>query len=778
MEKQLDNAVAENHGSVESLASRVLEIAKHGEASDLMEIWPEVIASPPAESSFYTQIMRSRATTYDPVAMQVMLEELAAKLVKDESWQTILRLGEAAATIYPDSEPIKAATIKALYAKYESHPNIVEMMATTQLEQDAPLDQGLKRFRGLLKLSPGRAYQHATWGVGVIQNLDLESGKVTLDFPADKGRVLTLAGVRDFLSYLPPSHFLSKRATEPEKLTQLAEEDPAALVRAVLESHGGKIKQSDLKAQILNHVIPETKWASWWTRARAALKLDPLIDFGTKGGAHAEIVLRSQPKTFEEEVQDLFFAPDSQIAERAAAVKKLQEPGAGKQPPPEMVSRMLKGLSDDYGRNGSDMSLSERLQTALLAEDLVALGASSAGSSLPQTSQVIQQFQSDYSPVLEIESQDLAARALRILLEKDGENGPEFAAALLPRASSKLAQVIWKSLNPENHKDLAVHAVQELLERPIENPQTYLWAIKQLAEGGWPHLEEFFPAPRIVEDLLNHLDTWDRMLDHPSVDKATQTTAKLLLSRVKSQLENKHFAYLVAAAEQMDLDRARRLRRQLQGHHALSDSYRSSAERQVVLTRRELLEEQAAPPVAGQAPTENPTEGLHYCTAKAREEKFRELDELNTVKIPNNTREIEKARSEGDLKENAGYIYAKEQQKLLMQASLQLQQFLQTARIFDKAKVNTSIIGFGTSFEAMNLKQNRTEKYTVLGKFETDPDANIISYQSPFLQQFIGLSEGAEVTIKHPDGGSTPYRILSITNALSGTEWDAPEFDQ
>jgi transcription elongation GreA/GreB family factor len=268
------------------------------------------------------------------------------------------------------------------------------------------------------------------------------------------------------------------------------------------------------------------------------------------------------------------------------------------------------------------------------------------------------------------------------------------------------------------------------------------------------------------------------MLDHPSVDKATQTTAKLLLSRVKSQLENKHFAFLVAAAEQMDLDRARRLRRHLQNHHALSDSYRSSAERQVVLTRRELLEEQAAPPAAGQAPTENPTDGLHKCTARAREEKFRELDELNSVKIPNNTREIEKARSEGDLKENAGYIYAKEQQKLLMQASLQLQQFLQTARIFDKTKVNTATVGFGTSFEALNLKRNATENYTVLGKFETDPDSNIISYQSPFMQQFIGLAEGAEVTIKHPDGGATPYRIVKITNALSGTEWDAPEFEK
>src|SRR5690606_33384475 len=146
------------------------------------------------------------------------------------------------------------------------------------------------------KLSPGRAYQHATWVVGVIKELNLDTGKVTLDFPAEQGRVLTLAGVRDILAYLAPTHFLARRATEPVALNDLAEQDPAAVVRLILESFKGRVKQGEMKSMLLDGVLQESRWTNWWGRARTAMKMDPMIDFD-KGGAYSEITLRAKPKT-------------------------------------------------------------------------------------------------------------------------------------------------------------------------------------------------------------------------------------------------------------------------------------------------------------------------------------------------------------------------------------------------------------------------------------------------------------------------------------------------
>ncbi|MGI8905800.1 MAG: GreA/GreB family elongation factor [Candidatus Sumerlaeaceae bacterium] len=764
-----------------TLRDRVLYTAKHGEATDLLEIWKDVCAAPPEDADFYNQLIRARATTYDPEAVRMLLTQLVAAAEAREDWQVILRIVDAAATMWPDSEEFRNAVVLALSAKYEDHPNVSEILRVSKIEQGAPIDQALKRFRALLKFSPGRAYEHATWGVGVIKSLDLTEGKVSLDFPNEKGRVLTLAGVRDFLNYLPPSHFLAQRATEPERLMALAEESPVELIKLVLESNKGRMKQSELKVQIINGVVSEKAWNTWWTKARGELRMDPLVDFDAKGGAHAEIILRSKPKTFEEEVQDLFLGPDADLAGRINAVKHLQNSqggAAGKTPSPELVNRMLKALSEDYEKTARQMSSTDRLQCALLAEDLRELAGSAVkneATALPAATGLLEDFDDSYSELADMEHPDHAQRALRLLMERHGDRGFELAAKLFPKAPSKLAQVIWKALDPEHHNDIAIHAVQGLFERPLENPQTYLWAVKQMIDGSWKHMESYFPATWLVQELLDGMDTWEKMMDRPSVDKATQATAKLLLSRTKSLFETDRFSLLCTAVEQMSLDQARRLRRTIQGHSALAEAYRHAAERQLILTKRELLEEKPTGAAGIAAAVQASADALHYCTERARELKLRELNELNTVRIPANSKEIEKARSEGDLKENAGYIYAKEQQKLLMQASLQLQQALQTARIFDKSKVSTTVIGFGTACEVENLKKKRIEKYTVLGRFETDPDRNIVSYQSPFMAQFVGKKPGEDVLIKHPDGGETPYRVRSISNALESREWDAPE---
>ena len=234
-----------------SLRDRVLNAAKHGEAVDLLEVWNDVIADPPTDQEFYSQLVRARATTYDPSAILEMLVQLVRALEERKEWQIILRVVTATAPHWPDNDVFRQAVYLALQDKYADHPNIDQILAVTRLDDGAPIDQGLKRFRGLLRLSPGRAYQHATWGVGVIRDLNLDTGKVTIDFPEESERVLTLAGVRDFLTYLPPAHFLSRRAIDPDALTALADDDPAALVRNILESFKGRVKQGQMKSSCL-----------------------------------------------------------------------------------------------------------------------------------------------------------------------------------------------------------------------------------------------------------------------------------------------------------------------------------------------------------------------------------------------------------------------------------------------------------------------------------------------------------------------------------------------
>jgi transcription elongation factor GreA len=153
-------------------------------------------------------------------------------------------------------------------------------------------------------------------------------------------------------------------------------------------------------------------------------------------------------------------------------------------------------------------------------------------------------------------------------------------------------------------------------------------------------------------------------------------------------------------------------------------------------------------------------------------EKANELRDISAVKIPQNSRIIEAARMEGDLRENAGYQYAKEEQKMLMQQKASLADLLSRARVVTAAEVDAATVGFGTEVRLRNLYNGQEEHYTILGRWEADPERHVLSMQAPLARQLMGHAAGQTLTIEHPGGGSTDYAILEITNAMASGAWD------
>src|SRR5207248_2550952 len=126
-----------------------------------------------------------------------------------------------------------------------------------------PLDGALKRFRELLLFSPGEVYSHAYWGDGVIQSADFGAGEIVADFPGEKGKALRFDFFQKHLRRQPANSFRTLRATAPDKLRDLAEDDAVELVKLILRGEGGKLKQSELKSLITNGVLDEESWNSW-----------------------------------------------------------------------------------------------------------------------------------------------------------------------------------------------------------------------------------------------------------------------------------------------------------------------------------------------------------------------------------------------------------------------------------------------------------------------------------------------------------------------------------
>jgi transcription elongation GreA/GreB family factor len=129
------------------------------------------------------------------------------------------------------------------------------------------------------------------------------------------------------------------------------------------------------------------------------------------------------------------------------------------------------------------------------------------------------------------------------------------------------------------------------------------------------------------------------------------------------------------------------------------------------------------------------------------EKKKAELEDLVNVKIPDNKREIQIARDEGDLRENGGYKAARDQQSVLLRMQGKLERELRNARGTDFANVPTDKVGIGTVVDVVDLASGATETTTILGAWDGDLDKNIISYLSESAKALIGKAVGEELDL-------------------------------
>jgi len=147
-------------------------------------------------------------------------------------------------------------------------------------------------------------------------------------------------------------------------------------------------------------------------------------------------------------------------------------------------------------------------------------------------------------------------------------------------------------------------------------------------------------------------------------------------------------------------------------------------------------------------------------------EKLRvELKELKGVKRPTVIQAIAEAREHGDLKENAEYHAAREQQGFIEGRIQEIEGSLSDAEIIDISKLATSAGGkvvFGATVELFDVDKEKEVTYQIVGELEADIKQNMISVTSPIARALIGKMQDDEVVVKAP-GGEHVYEIVSVT---------------
>jgi transcription elongation factor GreA len=140
-------------------------------------------------------------------------------------------------------------------------------------------------------------------------------------------------------------------------------------------------------------------------------------------------------------------------------------------------------------------------------------------------------------------------------------------------------------------------------------------------------------------------------------------------------------------------------------------------------------------------------------TASGAEKLKAELEELKRVKRPAVIKAISEARAHGDLKENAEYHAAREQQGLMEARISDIEAKLGTAQIIDISKMETTgKVIFGATVTLYNVDTDQAVVYQIVGEDEADIKANKISVTSPLARSIIGKMAGDEVAVTTPSG--------------------------
>ncbi len=155
-----------------------------------------------------------------------------------------------------------------------------------------------------------------------------------------------------------------------------------------------------------------------------------------------------------------------------------------------------------------------------------------------------------------------------------------------------------------------------------------------------------------------------------------------------------------------------------------------------------------------------PKKVVPFTSTRSYEARQRHLEKIMTVEIPENSKEIEVARSHGDLRENAEFKYAKERQGLLMAQGAQMAEDLETVKPTDFADVPLDEVAMGTGVELV-YADGTTETYYILGAWDQDEDLSIVSSETRLAQALIGHKPGD--TVKLPAGECELKAILPLS---------------
>jgi len=582
--------------------------------------------------------------------------------------------------------------------------------------------------RNLEALAPGAYCRHKSWGFGKVAEWSLITGQIVIDFEGKSGHSMQAAYAVESLTVYAPEHIHARVRTDLEAVKTQASEDPVGLLRGILENFGGKATVDQIQSGLVPLVFDAAGFKKWWDSTKKKLKSDGHFQLPAKKSE--PVVLLAEPKAAHTGLLEKFRSA-RHLKDRVSALDQLMKELSDFQSEVAELQTLAAQIEEEAGK-GQRLQPSKALELLLARDEILSRhDALKTGDNALRVADILRE--SIDLPQLFTE---IPAAKHRIVMdsfeEAFGERWSVKAIYLMQQSPARLVNDVYKLFAKKGQEgELRAALEKSIADRSISS-EVLLWMCK---ERGGP-FPELFNAPLFVA-VLSALE-----MDQLSEKKSSRLRDSLLDDKT---LLSDFFA-------KAPLEEVRDAMRRVLITTVFDDLSRRSLLGRIIKLHPELQSM-----VSGDR-QEAEVESLTV-SWPSLERRKRELDELVNVKIPQNVRDIQIARSYGDLRENFEFKSAKEQQAVLARQKSELEQMLINARGTNFDQIDTSVVSIGTTV-TLSTPQGE-EVFSILGAWDSSPENGIISYKAALAQSLLGHHVGDEVELQS-EGATRRVRIEKI----------------
>ena len=598
----------------------------------------------------------------------------------------------------------------------------------------------LKRQQTTLEaLEAGAWCCHGSWGVGCIQSVDAENDRIVIQFESQaEPKSMDLAFCLQKLQVLPENHIIVEVRKNPEAAKALLKNDPCEWVVKALQSfpeqQATPLALELLLRQALEPLFKPAAFKSWWVALQKVLVRNPLIR--VPKNKTDVFALRVEPISRERELLDALLSAKQAAQKVTLGMQLCQLPsleGIRKELPSalEVISPLTEHAT---------LTPAQRLEACWICSD-IACTIDVDAEPFKQAAHTLVQDLKKLPDLAEKIPHVHHERLMRLLIKAFPDDWQDVVLSLLKNGSSGLIDACFGCLIKQNQEELTTDTLMKWLREQSLGNSLLIWILRHRKVPPYADLLQSLFGIQFLTCVLQAIES----------DALGATPGRRIALAEELGKDTTLIGDLLKDATSAT---ATDLARLLMSNQGLDDLKKRSLLARFIRVFPEL-----------QSFAENPSgksDETFWVSQAGLETAKAEYAMLVNEKIPANKAAIAKARELGDLRENSEYKMARQDQTVLLARKSELEKFINRAHVIAADAVKTDKVNVGTKV-TLKKASGASTVYTILGAWDSNPDKNIVSYQTPLAQAMLGRAVGESVTL--PNGETASVQLIQRFDA-------------